>query len=117
MPRIQRQTVSCTSAEHLIRFFSKHAYVSDYIRDALHRIAALVWCCFLGIGPVHLRVLCCPVSSLTARLALHSSGGKLLVPHGFVPSLLNLSSSGFTSLTRQIVHSQLLLFLHLEIIT
>src|SRR6218665_1667411 len=38
--------------------------------------------CLLGIAPVYLQELCCPVSTLVDHRALHSySGGKLLVPH------------------------------------
>src|SRR6218665_3522811 len=42
-------------------------------------VAVLVWHCLLGIAPVYLQELCCPVLTLVGCQALRSSsGGKLL---------------------------------------
>src|SRR6218665_3828179 len=62
-----------------------------YIREVLHwfpaehrisyRITSLVWCCLLGLVPVYLRELCCPLLSAMSSQSLRSSQqGLLLVP-------------------------------------
>src|SRR6218665_699784 len=77
------------SAARLIGGVPKYASILGYMRDTLHwlpirqhifyRVAVLV--CLIGLAPVYLQELCCPVSTLVGRQALRfSSGGKLLVP-------------------------------------
>jgi len=62
-----------------------------YIREVLHwfpaehrisyRITSLVWRCLLGLVPVYLRELCCPLLSAMSSQSLRSSQqGLLLVP-------------------------------------
>jgi len=78
------------SAACLIGVSLKYAPISGYMQDTLHwlpiwqrifyKVAVLVWHCLLGIAPVYLQELCCPVSTLVGRQALRSSSGdKLLV--------------------------------------
>ena len=79
---------SCT-----IRDRHKFGHVSKYMLDVLHwlpaeqrisyRIASLVWRCLLGLGPVYLRELCCPLLSATcmsSRSLRSSQQSLLLVP-------------------------------------
>ena len=68
----------------------KYVPISGYVHDTLHwlliqqlifyRAAVLLWHYLLGIAPVYLQELCCPVSALAGLRALRcSAGGKLLV--------------------------------------
>src|SRR6218665_2281814 len=78
------------SAACLICGVPKFSHVSRYMHDVLHwlpaeqrisyRIASLVWHCLLGLAPVYLHELFCPLlSSMSLRLLISSQQG-LLVP-------------------------------------
>src|SRR6218665_633373 len=68
--------------------------MSPYVRtwlDVLHwpsaeqrisyRIVSMVWRCFLGLAPLYLREICCPLHSAMSSRSLRSSQqGLLLVP-------------------------------------
>src|SRR6218665_2444692 len=46
-----------------------------------YRIASIVWRCLLGLAPLYLRELCCPLHSAMRSRSLRSSQeGLLLVP-------------------------------------
>src|SRR6218665_1408391 len=74
------------SASRLIGGVPKYASISGYVRDTLHwlpirqrifyRVAVLVWHCLIGLAPVYMQELCCPVSTLFGRQALRSSSGS-----------------------------------------
>src|SRR6218665_107486 len=47
----------------------------------MYRIASIVWRCLLGLAPLYLRELCCPLHSAMSSRSLRSSQqGILLVP-------------------------------------
>src|SRR6218665_1115503 len=65
--------------------------LTKYMIDVLHwlpaeqrisyRIASIVWRCLLGLAPLYLRELCCPLHSAMSSQSLCSSQqGLLLVP-------------------------------------
>src|SRR6218665_3676252 len=63
------------------------AFKNSYNRDSelLHcisyRIASLVWHCLLGLAPVYLCELCCPLlSAMSSRSLRSSQQGLFLVP-------------------------------------
>src|SRR6218665_1913868 len=79
------------STGHLIGGIPKFGHVSKYMLDVLHwlpaeqrisyRIAFMVWRCLLGLAPLYLRELCCPLHSAMSSRSLRSSQqGLLLVP-------------------------------------
>src|SRR6218665_449248 len=79
------------SAARLIGGIPKFDHVSKYMLDVLHwlpaeqrisyRIASLVWCCLLGLAPLYLRELCCPLlSAMSSRSLRSSQEGLLFVP-------------------------------------
>ena len=79
------------SAARLIGGIPKFGHVSKYMLDVLnwlpaeqwisYRIASLVWCCLLGLAPLYLRELCCPLlSAMSSRSLGSSQQGLLLVP-------------------------------------
>ena len=45
----------------------------------LYRIASLVWRCILGLAPLYLRELCCPLLSAMSSRSLRSSQQGLLL--------------------------------------
>src|SRR6218665_1104764 len=46
-----------------------------------YRIASFVWRCLLGLAPLYLRELCCPLlSAMSSRSLRSSQQGFLLVP-------------------------------------
>src|SRR6218665_2968424 len=69
--RVARYHWVLGSAAHLISCIPKLGHASRYMHDVLYWvpaeqrisywIASLVWCCLLGIAPVYLRELCCPL--------------------------------------------------------
>src|SRR6218665_923022 len=79
------------SAVRLIGGIPKFGHVSKYMLDVLHllpaeqrisyRIASIVWRCLLGLAPLYLRELCCPLhSAMSSRSLRLSQQGLLLVP-------------------------------------
>src|SRR6218665_3967559 len=79
------------SAARLVGGTSKFGHVSVYMHDVLrclpaenrisYRIASLVWRCLLGLAPVYLHELCCPLlSAMSSRSLRSSQQGLLLVP-------------------------------------
>ena len=79
------------SAARLIGGIPKFGHVSKYMLDVLrwvpveqrisYRIASLVWRCLLGLAPLYLRELYCPLhSAMSSRLLRSSQQGLLLVP-------------------------------------
>src|SRR6218665_302299 len=77
------------SAARLIGGIPKLGHVSKYMLDVLHwlpaeqrisyRIVSMVWRCLLGLAPLYLRELCCPLHSATSSQLLRSSQQGLLV--------------------------------------
>src|SRR6218665_3508877 len=77
------------SAARLIGGIPKFVHVSKYMLDVLHwlpadqriscRIASLVWRCLLGLAPIYLRELCCPLRSAMSSRSLRSSQQGLLL--------------------------------------
>src|SRR6218665_3705115 len=80
------------SATRVIGGIPKFGHVSKYMLDVLHwlsaeqwisyRIASLVRRCLLGLAPVYLRELCCPLLSSMSSRSLNRvfSWSSLLVP-------------------------------------
>src|SRR6218665_3239188 len=79
------------SAALLIGGIPKFGHVSKYMLDVLdwppaeqrisYRTASIVWRCLLGLAPLYLRELCCPLhSAMTSRSLRSSQQGLLLVP-------------------------------------
>src|SRR6218665_1679489 len=79
------------SATRLIGGIPKFGHVSKYMLDVLHwlpaeqriscRIVSMVWRCLLGLAPLYLCELCCPLHSPMSSRSLRSSQqGLLLVP-------------------------------------
>src|SRR6218665_2654009 len=79
------------SAARLIGGIPNFGHVSKYMLDVLnwlpaeqrisYRIASIVWRCLLGLAPLYLRELCCPLHSAMSSRSLRSSQqGLLLVP-------------------------------------
>src|SRR6218665_241191 len=79
------------SAASLIGGIPKFGHVSKYILDVLHwlpaehrisyRIVSMVWRCLLGLAPLYLRELCCPLlRAMSSRSLRSSQQGLLLIP-------------------------------------
>src|SRR6218665_819268 len=76
------------SAARLIGRIPKYDHIASYMRDILHwllandpveyRMAALVWCCLLGIAPTYLVELCGPTQNALSISSLRSVEQGLL---------------------------------------
>src|SRR6218665_2621646 len=60
-------------------------YAGSLLSSGFHnyRIVSMVWRCLLGLAPLYLRELCCPLqSAMSSRPLCSSQQGLLLVPFG-----------------------------------
>ena len=75
-----------------------------------YRIASLVWRCLLGLSPVYLRELCCPLLSAMSSRSLRSSQQPLLVPFARTSTKQSRAFSVLSSSTWNGLPSQLRIF-------
>src|SRR6218665_65162 len=113
------------SAARLIGGTPKFGHVSRYMLDVLrwlpaeqrisYRIASMVWRCLLGLAPLYLRELCCPLhSAMNSRSLRSSQRGLLLVPFASTSATLSRAFSVVCPSIWNGLPSQLRVFPRLE---